>query len=55
MGKEDIFGFQVTVDHLVLFQEDETAEELLGETSYEFQRKAAEVMTLDKLVEVHAK
>lgn len=54
MGKKDIFRFEIAVNDLVDFQENEAAEELFGEPAYELQRKSAKIVRLNKFVEIDA-
>lgn len=54
MGEKDVFRFQVAMYDFLTFQQHQAVKELFGEATYEFQREAPEVMTLDKFVEIHA-
>lgn len=53
VSHEDVFGFEIAMDDLVLLEEIERAEHLLRETSNHLDGKAAERVSLDELVEVH--
>ena len=53
MAKQNIFGFQIAVNDLVLFEQVEGAEHLFGEASDEFDREPAEGIRLDELIKVH--
>ena len=53
MAEEDIFRLQIAMDDLVLLEQVQRAEELLGKSADEFQRETTEGVGFDELVEVH--
>ena len=53
MRQEDVLRLEITVYHFVLFQEHQATQKLLGKSSDDLQRKSAEGVGLDELVEVH--
>lgn len=54
MCKENVLGLQVAVNDLMGFQQDQTTKKLLSKAADQLERKSAEVVTLDELVEIHA-
>ena len=53
MGQQNILRFEIAVYYVVTLEKHEAAKKLLSETSNQFERESAEVMTLDELVEIH--
>lgn len=53
MSQEDVFGLEIAMNDFVTVQKDKTAQQLLGESSYEFQRETTEIVSLDEFVEIH--
>lgn len=53
MREQDVFWFEITVDDLLGFQQEKTAEKLLGKAANDFYRETTECVRLDELVEVH--
>jgi len=55
MSKEDVLGFEIAVDDFVLLEEEEGVKHLLSEATDDFERKAAEGVGFDELVQIHVK
>jgi len=51
--KENVLRLQITVDDFVLLQQQQTAEELLGEPSYDLEGETSKGVRLDELVKIH--
>ena len=53
LSEEDVLRLQVTVDDLVLLEQVQRAQELLGKATNQLEREATESVGLDELVEIH--
>ncbi len=53
MAQEDVFRLQIAVNHLMLLQEIQRAQELLSEAPDKLQREASERIRLDEFIEIH--
>ena len=53
MSEENVLGFEIAMDDFMLLEQQEAAEELLGETTNDFQGEPTESVRLDKLIQIH--
>lgn len=53
MSQKDVFGLEIAMNDFMTIQKNETAQQLLGEASNDFQRETTEVVSLDELVKIH--
>lgn len=53
MSDENVFGFEITVNDLLLLQQIQRAEHLFSKAPDHLQGEAPERVGLDELVEVH--
>src|SRR5688500_2728863 len=53
MAQEDVFWLQVAMDDLLLLQQVEGAEHVLGEPADQLEGEAPEGIGLDELIKVH--